>query len=167
MNVKDIYKIAEKWSDENGYLKIDLCGAFNKPKGYTSIDLQNADIIADLNKIWPLADCSVGVFRAHDAIEHLKDSIHTMKEAFRCLAPGGYFLIEVPSTDGRGAFQDPTHVSFWNSNSFWYYTKERIKKYIGNPVSFNTIHIENHYPSDWCKEYNILYTRAYLQKPAI
>ena len=27
-----------------------------------------------------------------------------------------------PSTDGRGAYQDPTHVAFYNENSFWYYT---------------------------------------------
>ncbi len=32
--------------------------------------------------------------------------------------------ILVPSTDGRGAFQDPTHVSFWNINSFMYYSIE-------------------------------------------
>ncbi len=29
----------------------------------------------------------------------------------------GWFLSQTPSTDGRGAFQDPTHVSMWNSNS--------------------------------------------------
>ena len=32
-----------------------------------------------------------------------------------------------PSTDGRGAFQDPTHVSFYNENSFWYFTDRRLR----------------------------------------
>lgn len=41
-------------------------------------------------------------------------------------------MIEVPSTDGRGAWQDPTHVSFWNENSFWYYTQSSKAKYIRN-----------------------------------
>jgi hypothetical protein len=44
-----------------------------------------------------------------------------MEEAYRCLKPGGTFEIMVPSTDGRGAFQDPTHKTWWNMNSFSYY----------------------------------------------
>jgi len=45
-----------------------------------------------------------------------------MRETHRCLSPQGWLLSQTLSTDRRGAFQDPTHVSFWNSNSFWYYT---------------------------------------------
>jgi hypothetical protein len=37
------------------------------------------------------------------------------------LKPGGTAEITVPTTDGPGAFQDPTHVSFWNRRSFLYY----------------------------------------------
>ena len=46
------------------------------------------------------------------------------------LAPGGWFFIEVPSTDGPGAWQDPTHKSYWNHNSFHYYTHEALAQYI-------------------------------------
>jgi hypothetical protein len=35
--------------------------------------------------------------------------------------------ILVPSTDGRGAFQDPTHVSFWNANTFAYFSRQGAK----------------------------------------
>lgn len=52
------------------------------------------------------------------------------------LAPGGWAFIQVPSTDGRGAFQDPTHVSYWNENSFLYYTHRDFAKYLGTPVRF-------------------------------
>ena len=161
---KYIYQLVEKWCDLNNLKKVDLCGAFSKPSGYVSVDLENGDIKSDLNERWPFEDGSVGVFRAHDAIEHLKNSIHTMKEAFRCLAPNGWFLTQTPSTDGRGAFQDPTHVSFWNSNSFWYYTKAAQAQYIGTPVKFQLNRIKNFYPNDFCQFHQIMYVKADLLK---
>jgi len=85
-----------------------------------------------------------------------------MKEAYRCLCPMGWFLTQTPSTDGRGAFQDPTHIAFWNSNSFWYYTKRDQAKYIGTPVRFQGNRIKNFYPTEWHKTHNILYVKADL-----
>lgn len=164
---KHIDKLVEKWCDDKGLLKVDLCCCHNKKKGYIGVDqysLPGVDIVTDLNQKWPFNDNSVGVFRLQDAIEHLKDPIHTMKEIHRCLAPNGWALIEVPSTDGRGAFQDPTHVSFWNSNSFWYYTKKAQAQYIGTPVKFQLNRIINYFPSEWHKTHNILYTKAHLVK---
>jgi hypothetical protein len=64
-----------------------------------------------------------------------------MKEIYRVLAPGGWLIAQVPSTDGRGAFQDPTHVSFWNENSFKYYTDHNKAKYIGTPVRFQAVRV--------------------------
>lgn len=92
--------------------------------GYVNVDrVPPADELADLTKAWPWETDSVSEICAHDIIEHLPDKIHTMNEAWRVLAPGGLMRIKVPTTDGPGAFQDPTHVSYWNRNSFWYYTK--------------------------------------------
>lgn len=161
---KYIYQLVERWCDLEGLRKIDLCGGFSKPAGYESIDLANSDIVANLDEPWPIESGTVGLLRGHDALEHLKNPIHLMKEAYRCLAPGGWFLILVPSTDGRGAFQDPTHVSFWNSNSFWYYTKRDTAKYINTPVRFQLNRIKNFFPSEWQKTHNIVYTKADLLK---
>lgn len=127
---KYIYSLVEKDADKQNLLKIDLCGGIDQKENYCSIDIKNANIIANLNNKWPLNDNSVGVIRAHDAIEHLKNPIHTMNEAYRVLAHGGVFMIEVPSTDGVGAWCDPTHVSFWNIRSFKYYTEKKLRKYI-------------------------------------
>jgi glycosyltransferase involved in cell wall biosynthesis len=161
---KYIYRLVEKWCNVNNLRKIDLCGGFSKPFGYESVDLSGADITTDLNERWPFEDGSVGVFRAHDALEHIKNPIHVMKEAYRCLAPNGWFLTLTPSTDGRGAFQDPTHISFWNSNSFWYYTKAAQAKYIGTPVKFQLTRIKNFFPDDWCKLHQIVYVKADMLK---
>ena len=95
-----------------------------------TIDQEGADITCDLNDGIPLPDNSVGVINASHVIEHLRDPIKTMREIHRVLAHGGWAFIEVPSTDGRGAWQDPTHVSFWNEHSFWYYTNKSKAEFI-------------------------------------
>ncbi len=127
------------WAERKGLLVLDLGGRFNKPEGYTSVDYKDADINFDLNSTWQLGDNTVGLIRAYDIFEHLRDPIYTMKELYRVLAPGGYALVRVPSTEGRGAFQDPTHKSFWNENSFLYYTHRDLAKYIDMPVRFQAI----------------------------
>jgi glycosyltransferase involved in cell wall biosynthesis len=160
-----IYPMVEKWCDINGLRKIDLCGGISKPAGYESIDLRGGDISFNLNnRDWPFKPGEVGLFRAHDSLEHLNDPINTMQEIYRCLAPHGWLLSFTPSTDGRGAFQDPTHVSFWNSNSFWYYTKKQQNSYINCPVRFQLNRIRNYFPSPWHRLHNILYVQADLLK---
>ncbi len=164
---KYIEDLCKKWSDINNLKKMDLCCHQYKAEGFMGVDgypYPNVDIVCDLDKPWPFEDNSIGVFRMQDALEHLRNPIQTMKELYRCLAPNGWVLINVPNTDGRGAFQDPTHVSFWNSNSFWYYTKAQQAQFINTPVKFKLARIANYFPSDWHQTHLINYTRAHLMK---
>lgn len=119
-----------RWALGDGLMRLDLGGRFNSPKGYTSVDLQDAYVIADLMNPWPFEDDSVGVLRAYHVLEHLPDTIHFMNEAYRVLAPGGLLLIEVPSTNHPAAFADPTHVRFFNTLSFNYFTTEAKARFI-------------------------------------
>ena len=150
--------LAERDADINDKLKIDLGGGINPLSGYTTLDLQDADINCDLNDGIPLEDNSVGVINASHIIEHLRDPLKTMREIYRVLCDGGWVFIQVPSTDGRGAWQDPTHVSYWNENSFWYYTRKKHAKYIRNTeirfqdYRLDTLFIDN----------NIALTNAWL-----
>jgi len=121
--------------------KLDLGGRFNHDNRYESVDVDDADVIMDLEGYWTLGDESVSVIKANDVFEHLKDPLHTMKEAYRVLKTGGWLMGQVPSTDGRGAFQDPTHCSFWNENSFLYYTHRNWAKYIDTPVRFQAVRL--------------------------
>lgn len=133
------YKLAEKDAEERGLLKVDIGGGLYPRPGYVTIDQEGADITCDLNDGIPLPDNSVGVLNASHVLEHLKDPIKSMREIHRVLAHGGWAMIEVPSTDGRGAFQDPTHVSFWNEHSFWYYTNKQKADFIRNyDIRFQT-----------------------------
>ena len=119
-----------RWALDNDLRMIDLGGRFDCPVGYESVDLYDADIIADLSEKWPFANNTVGLIRAYHILEHLEDPIHFFNEAYRVLAPGGFLLIEVPSVDGPGAFGDPTHKKFFNLLSFEYFTNQRYAKYI-------------------------------------
>jgi SAM-dependent methyltransferase len=157
------YQLAERWAELEGLEKIDLGGGFDSPAGYKSIDLLNADIIADLSKGIPLPDNSVGVVRAHDFLEHIADKQFIMSEIYRVLADGGWLLASTPSTDGRGAFQDPTHISYWNDNAFWYWTRQDQAKYIHNDkIKFQEFRLETIFPTEWHKQNNICYTIANL-----
>lgn len=153
-----------RFCELNNLKAIDLCGGFNSPKGFISIDLENGNIKADLNEGIPLPDNSCGMVRAFDALEHLKDKQYIMKEIYRVLAPGGILLSITPSTDGRGAFQDPTHISYWNENSFWYWTRPELMEYIQNTdIKFGEARLETVFPSSWHRQNNICYVIANLE----
>jgi O-antigen biosynthesis protein len=100
---------------------------------------------------------SIGVLKCKHKIQKFLKPEYTMKEMHRSLADGGWAFIEVPSTDGRGAWQDPTHRSFWNENSFWYYTKDSHRKIIDFKEKFQQFDCINH---TW--ENNIIVTNAVL-----
>jgi glycosyltransferase involved in cell wall biosynthesis len=157
-------KLAEKDADDKGLLKVDIGGGLRPYPGYTTVDVrETADHVADLNDGIPLPDNSVGVLRAHHIIEHLKDPIHTMSEIHRVLAHGGWAFIEVPSTDGRGAWQDPTHISFWNQNSFFYYTRKEQAEFIDNDtIRFQQAKLDTYFPNKWHKDNDIPVVSAVL-----
>ena len=160
---KYVIPMAEKWAGDQGLPLLDLGAAHNKPDIYVGLDIHDADVICDLREGIPYPDSSVGVVRAYDALEHLPDAVQIMNEIYRVLVPGGWLLASVPSTDGRGAFQDPTHRSFWNEHSFWYYTDPAFAKYVpAIKCKFQVSRVLTWYPSDWHKQHEISYVDAQL-----
>lgn len=157
-------QLAEKDAKDQNLLCVDIGGGINPYPGYTTVDLRSdADIQFDLNDGIPLPDNSVGVLNASHILEHLDDKTKIMAEIHRVLAPGGWTFIEVPSTDGRGAFQDPTHVSYWNENSFLYYTNAYLGNFIDNTtIRFQEYRRETWFPNDWLKSLNVCVTTAWL-----
>ena len=131
----------ETKGDPTMKLNLGCCDALLP--GYVNVDLHPAPgvTVADLRESWPWSDSSVNQIRAFDIIEHLPDKIFTMNEMWRVLQPDGQAEIVVPTTDGTGAWQDPTHVSFWNRRSFLYYEagnpyRERFTKHYGIQAKF-------------------------------
>ncbi|PYP85744.1 MAG: hypothetical protein DMF61_15540 [Blastocatellia bacterium AA13] len=122
-------------------LNLGCCDAILS--GFVNVDVKAREgvEVADLRNAWPWPANSAEFVKAHDIIEHLPDKIHTMNELWRVLKPGGRAEIAVPTTDGPGAWQDPTHVSFWNRRSFMYYQaghpyRERYGETYGIRASF-------------------------------
>lgn len=117
------------WARREGLEAWDLGGAHNSPEVYEPIDkaLSGEDIFVTLGNT---PDDSIGVIRAVDFLEHVEDQIGLMNELYRVLAPGGMLLSLTPSTDGRGAFCDPTHRSWWNELSFRYYCEGPYLAYV-------------------------------------
>jgi glycosyltransferase involved in cell wall biosynthesis len=127
------WDLACKDAKDRGLDIVELGGGINPRAGCNiNVDLEDGNVTADLNNGIPLPDNSVGVINASHIIEHLNDKHKIMAEIYRVLADDGWVFIQVPSTDGRGAFQDPTHVSYWNENCFWYYTRKDKAMFIRN-----------------------------------
>lgn len=108
-----------------GGVNLNLGSNVHVKEGYVNVDLEpwpGVNVVCDLEKPWPFESDSVDYIMAEDIFEHLHSPTHSMNEAWRVLKPGGELYLRIPSTDGRGAFQDPTHVSFWNMNSLYYYS---------------------------------------------
>lgn len=154
------------WARRAGLACLDLGAAHAKPGAYLGVDMRpdrGVDIVARLPEPVPLPDGSVGVIRAVDFFEHVADKVALINELHRLLAPGGVIVSQTPSTDGRGAFQDPTHVAFYNENSFWYYTDENYTRYVPEiRARFQVSRLHTHFPSEWHRQANISYVGANL-----
>lgn len=159
------YRLVAEWVRRTGLPAWDLGGRIGRPDGFRSIDLVDADLVHDVTEGLPFPDSSVGVIRAYDFLEHVPQArvVAVMNEIHRVLVPGGWLLSRTPSTDGRGAFQDPTHVSYWNLNSFWYYTNRDFARYVhGLTARYQGTRVWNEFPSDFHREHSIPYVYADL-----
>jgi len=122
-------------------MKLNLGCGYRKIDGYVNIDNREElapDMLADISTGLPLKNNVAEEIRTFDFLEHISadDIIFVIEEIWRVLKPNGKFISFTPSTDGRGAFQDPTHRSFWNINSWIYYCDDEYRKLIGTKAKF-------------------------------
>ena len=75
------------------------------------------------NEEWPIPDNTYGGIHAWNILEHIRNKIHVLNEAYRVLLPGGEIEIVVPDIVKKMelAVADPTHVSFWVEGTFTQY----------------------------------------------
>lgn len=151
-------------------LKLNLGCGKKKLDGYINIDNRKEvepDLCLDVTKglyQWPnglFEANSVDEVNADDFLEHIhQDSvIFVIEEIYRVLKPGGVFKSFTPSTCGRGAFQDPTHRSFWNINSWLYFTGGYDQYFI--KVKFNILEL---FDVETDPGRKVIHTVAILQK---
>jgi hypothetical protein len=154
------------WTARRGLLALDLGAAHRKPPGYLGVDQypgEGVDIVATLPGQLDLPDDSVGLMRAVDFLEHVPAKVPLINELYRLIAPGGMLLSMTPSSDGRGAYQDPTHVAYYNENSFWYYTNNQYRAFVPQiEAKFQSSRLVTYYPSEWHSKNDISYVVANL-----
>lgn len=163
---KYLHRLAAREARRRGLRLLDLGGAHNCPAGYESVDVVDAAHLFEVGSgPLPFPDDSVGVVRAFDFFEHVPRDrfVGVMNDLYRVLAPGGWVLSGTPSSDGRGAFQDPTHVNYLNQNSFWYYCDRNFAKYVKEiNCRFQGVRVWTEFPSEFHKKFDIPYVYADL-----
>lgn len=173
-----LHPMISEWCRRSNLQAIDLGQADRRPAGFAAIEGGGIEHVL-LHGI-PLPDNSAGCIRAFDVLSHAPGCagqscdhgasdfselcvVGLMNEIYRVLAPGGWLISGTPSTEGRGAFQHPASRSFWNSNSFWYYTrKEQAQTVPGLSCRFQGTRVWNEFPTEWHKTNNIPYVYADL-----
>jgi len=108
-------------------------------KGAVNVDYYyHANVKWDLSKVsWPFKTSSFDEVHAHHIIEHLPDTLQTMKEIWRVTKPGGKVFITTPHCSSMGALSHVTHYRAFASTTFncfleepsiiEHYGKERFK----------------------------------------
>lgn len=158
---------------------IELGGAKGTP-GRETFAWTGADTNCDLRQGIPLQSESCVAVYAQDFLEHIApcsgvDCPHSkgqcvvgiMNEIHRVLVPGGFLIANTPSTNGDGAWGDPSHRSGWNMWSVNYYTEAVQAGFLGQEAGvprckFIRQRAYEWFPSEWHKLNNLKYLHMTL-----
>ena len=122
------------------------------------------DVVIDPDDVkLPVDDDSVAIIRCYDVLNRIRHPAALCNEAYRVLVHAGLILTQTPSTDGRGAFQDPSAISYYNENSFMYLTQSALREVIPDlKARLQISHLRTFHPSPGHEELNISYVQANL-----
>ena len=161
MYQESIAGLAKAWARRRGLAALDL-RVPTSPAGAVEAGLD----VATIDPMEPRIDApddSVALIRAYELLQRLPDRAAFFNECHRVLVHGGLILTETPSTDGRGAFQDPTHVAFYNENSFWYLTQAKLRSSVPTLTARLQIsHLRTYHPTPWHENVRVPYVQANL-----
>ena len=127
-------------------VKINLGCGYRKIPDFINIDNRaevKPDLVCDCMEL-PYETSTVDVVVAQDYLEHIPTgkTVDQITEIWRVLKHGGKLLHVTPSPDGRGAFQDPTHKSVWNINSWFSYMDDEYRNQCGIDAKFEGVNVD-------------------------
>lgn len=107
---------------------IDIGSGRAKVPGYITLDNDpkvGADMRQDITQGTSFGTGTVDEIRCSHVLEHIATEykVKVMAEFHRILKLGGILDIEVSLFPTPQSVQDPTHISFWNKEAFWYFIK--------------------------------------------
>jgi glycosyltransferase involved in cell wall biosynthesis len=157
-----IESMALAWAARSGLASLALTTATNVREA--AVDERFTRLTIDsTNTRFDAGDGEIGVIKAVDILQRVPDRAQFLNEAYRAMTHGGLLLTDTASTDGRGAFQDPSHVAFYNENSFMYLTQATLRPTIPTlNARFQVSHLTTYYPSQVHEDIDIPYVKANL-----
>jgi hypothetical protein len=156
-----IESLAMAWSGRRHLSVLTIQTSTSPPSG--DPDPGDVVVIDPARPVLAYGDGSVGLIKANELLQRLPDRAAFFNECHRVLAHGGLILTRTPSTDGRGAFQDPSHVAFYNENSFWYLTQARFRASLPTLAArLQVSHARTFFPTSWEQQFSIPYVEANL-----
>lgn len=107
--------------------KLDVGAGAKHDDGYLTLDVVpffRPGVLGSVVEL-PFADEHFEEVRCHHVLEHMerRDLVPAMNEMWRVLQPGGVVDIEVPVYPHLEAVADPTHLSFYHSATFEYFSR--------------------------------------------
>lgn len=106
---------------------------------------------------------TVGVLRADDVLQRLPARAAFFNECYRVLTHAGLLFTQTPSTDGRGAYQDPSATAFYNENSFMYLTQADLRPSIpGLAARLQVSYLGTSFPTEAHVDNLVPYVQANL-----
>jgi GT2 family glycosyltransferase len=150
-------RAALAWAQRSGLTALEVRLEGEPTPGYPRVD-GPPRLGMDVWDLAAIPDGSVGVIRAQESLPLTDEPVALFNELYRVLAPGGVLITVSHSTDGRGAFQDPRARSYWNENSFWYYTEDAYRDRIPEiEARFQVSRAVTTFPSDWHEARDLSY----------
>lgn len=143
---KHLYNLVEEWCRRENYVILDMAMAeYSAPKYLSVYKRGPADFVVDtvvdgfetISKQLKDTGRKVGAIRAFNFLQSIPSaSVHNwFNAAWKLLEPNGWLLTATPAicdNDGRaskGAWQDPSNVSAWSNNNFWYITDNNYARF--------------------------------------
>lgn len=101
-----------------------------------------ADMRANIECGLPFRDQSVDQVYAVQVLEHVRDLIGLMNEIHRVLKPDGVLHVMVPYWKSVNAVADPTHVRFFNPQTFKFFCRPYPQSRCFRPLMIATNEID-------------------------
>lgn len=170
---KYLDKLIEEECRRKGLKMIDVGQEdFCKKDRYESFDIHKKSKDIGYNGLCHnYEDSSIGLIRAEDTLQKIPqaDIVTMMADFYNALVPGGWIITATPAINdangvpGRSASVDPTHVSYWAENNFWYFTDKKYAKMLTHFAGkYQAVNLATKYPSDWHRANRVPYVEACL-----
>jgi glycosyltransferase involved in cell wall biosynthesis len=157
---RNFYKLMDEWARRENLRKIQFWAGGEELPGHEIITLKEFEANG---YVLPVDDDSVGLVRAVDSIPRV-DQMHRvtiMNEIYRILAPGGFLLARLQSSDGLMADADPSVRSRWNRMSFQYYCNRGMAAQIPDIVCrFQDTRVWDEALDKWHSDNRMIHTYA-------